>query len=431
MRLARSTGRWVVPVAAAAVFGFGSTTLHAQTITLVDTTPDRRVDRTRTDEHLYDISYADCVEADEFRFEVDINNRGTSHLEVWAGTSSIDCTSRENRNAEAGDCWPILSQGVSDTTYTISVPAQLIIAQDVTRTPAAAYVPDADVCEAEFGSDTQNVTLYFMLMSGGENIELQTLTFEVGYDLGGPSAPIITSVSAGEGNVVVHWEASSSGDVLEYRIYCVEAEASYQPSEATDAGGTSSSGGTATGVGGATSSGGTVATAGASGTVALAGAAGGGAALQPAATGGVSSTGGAAGADGSTGQAGTAESTIEVNPECPTARLVPGDQPPEDLERCGRSADATRGTANGLENNHNYAIAVSAVDELGNVGPLSEVECGRPIEVDDFFEVYREAQGKGGGGFCAISQRAERGLGLLLAGAFAALCWRRRRRPCQ
>jgi LPXTG-motif cell wall-anchored protein len=47
------------------------------------------------------------------------------------------------------------------------------------------------------------------------------------------------------------------------------------------------------------------------------------------------------------------------------------------------------------------------VDTVGNVGKLSEIECGAPVLHTDFFELYKKFGGKGGGGICSISRGGE------------------------
>jgi hypothetical protein len=133
-------------------------------------------------------------------------------------------------------------------------------------------------------------------------------------------------------------------------------------------------------------------------------------------------------AAGGTGGSAATDGGPSFNPECPTTALVPGEIPNEAL-RCGsvRGQFVAGGEASGLENGARYAVAVAGIDVVQNVGPLSEVVCGQPQLVDDFFERYRAAGGQGGGGFCSVGARPARGALLLVAGAGLALALRRRR----
>jgi MYXO-CTERM domain-containing protein len=77
-------------------------------------------------------------------------------------------------------------------------------------------------------------------------------------------------------------------------------------------------------------------------------------------------------------------------------------------------------------------VAVAGFDDLGNVGPLSELSCGEPEPTDDFFDIYKGSGGPGGGGYCNCTvvgapdvARHAAWLGLA---ALVALGWRRRRR---
>jgi MYXO-CTERM domain-containing protein len=79
---------------------------------------------------------------------------------------------------------------------------------------------------------------------------------------------------------------------------------------------------------------------------------------------------------------------------------------PDELKsyNCGTAREtSTTMRTNRLQNDVNYAVAVVAQDSLGNAGDVSEIECGRPTELDDFFELYSRAGGPGGGGFCSLS----------------------------
>lgn len=90
---------------------------------------------------------------------------------------------------------------------------------------------------------------------------------------------------------------------------------------------------------------------------------------------------------------------------CPATSLVSGEVPPSHLE-CGNvtNSTATEGHVKGLANGHAYSVAIAGVDSVGNVGPLSNVVCASPEPTDDFYQLYRDAGGTAGGGFCSIGQ---------------------------
>ena len=98
--------------------------------------------------------------------------------------------------------------------------------------------------------------------------------------------------------------------------------------------------------------------------------------------------------DASTTDAATSVAT------CGNGAIVPG-AVPIGLTNCGTisGATATEGIATGLTNGVTTRIAVSAVDNFGNPGPVSAVVCATPNAVDDFFDGYKNA---GGGAGCAI-----------------------------
>jgi hypothetical protein len=63
-------------------------------------------------------------------------------------------------------------------------------------------------------------------------------------------------------------------------------------------------------------------------------------------------------------------------------------------------ADGTRGP---LINGHQYAIAVAAYDDDGNVGALSNLGCQTPAPVTTFWDKYQEDGGTAGTGFCTLT----------------------------
>ena len=159
---------------------------------------------------------------------------------------------------------------------------------------------------------------------------------------------------------------------------------------------------------------------------------------------GGSSAGGAGGASTTTGMnlstgvtgAGDVDacSATAVTPVCTAASflLVAGQVPT--IKQTGDSlTTGTVGRIADLKNGEALVVAVAAFDEVGNVGKLSELQCGTPQPVLSIFRAYECAGGltESGCGFCSVggaqgvSTTALVSAGLFVFG-FAA---RRSRRP--
>lgn len=384
---------------------------RAQTATVQPNSLERKLGFRSQDMQPTWISYNDCAKDDVLTFQVVLSGAVGYSLEVWVGAGN-DCTPYEARHGSAPTCWQVYTTGPQTTTQEVKLRAQDIIAQnkanDPSNGPGSGTAADCD--EAGGGAAGQAITLYFMLVDGAGQPAGTGSTYQTQYDLVGPPAPTNVEAGVGEHQLVVEWSASSATDLIGYRIYCDPKPGTTSPASQPMAGGAA---GTA-GVAGATAAGGT--DGGSTDAGLTDGAAG---------TGGTGGAPGDAGVDGSAGTGGGAGG----NPNCPSAALVVGEQPDSDYE-CGsvtgkfdNSASATN-----LSNGVNYAVAVAAVDQVGNSGPLSSVACGTPALVDDFFELYSRAGGKGGGGFCALGREPSTGAALLLLGLAGALGLRRWRR---
>jgi hypothetical protein len=110
-----------------------------------------------------------------------------------------------------------------------------------------------------------------------------------------------------------------------------------------------------------------------------------------------------------------------------------GERAPVDSEwQCGEANEisSTIRTSR-LSNGVTYALAVAGEDALGNTGNISEIRCGTPRVLEDFYEVYTSQGGRGGGGFCNVAapgaSRLPLGWGLSLLGCALVLAARRRR----
>lgn len=97
---------------------------------------------------------------------------------------------------------------------------------------------------------------------------------------------------------------------------------------------------------------------------------------------------------------------------------------------CGHAlgGSASNGETGALVNGVSYGVAVSARDTFNNYGDLSESACETPQPVTGFFEEYRAAGGKGGGGFCSIGGGRSSAFAAFGALALVGLAFRRRAR---
>jgi hypothetical protein len=404
--ISRVKARWARLAASFAVASviFGATTLaSAQSkveVANVDSTSEHPNNFNRTW-----VSYADCIGDIELTFPTTVTGAAlTDNLEIWVSNGAL-CSDSESRGGDATDCKRIYGVPLSED----ATPDIVLKASEI-----AAGLPDVTGCEdATPTTSPRTADLWFMVMHGGD-VEIDPADYvvwsETKVDLLGPKPPTDITVAAGEEQLVVTTDVpGDKADAKSYQVFC------------------DLNGGGGVGVGGA--GGGTTTTTAAttSSTAATTGAGGAGGA-------GVGGAGGAGGAGAVT--AGGGSSTED--PSCTSPVLEAGERP-DAGNACGEpSEDGTAyATLVGLDptaplvNGTSYVIGVAGVDDLGNVGELSELYCATPVPVDDFFETYRSAGGKGGGGFCAFARGSLRDalamlvpLGLLGAGAVA----RRRRR---
>lgn len=125
-------------------------------------------------------------------------------------------------------------------------------------------------------------------------------------------------------------------------------------------------------------------------------------------------TGGAAGAP--SGDAG-----------CSTPTLRAGSRPDESLRRGSTSSTADQVQASGLSDGVSYGCGIAGYDKLENLGKLSNILCGTPGPVLDYFEAYRRAGGRAGGGYCQFGRTRASMIGTGFGILLVALALRRKR----
>ena len=381
----------------------------AQSIT-IDNFPDRSPGRTyNITGKEYWITYDDCVNDEVFTFKTPVSGSDGLNLEVWVSDGGSNCADVTLREGGSARCWQVYSSDAANREMQVEIRAQDLVTmaygQEMQNRGTAQDCAETDINSAGLG-----LTLYFMLISNDTPAVTETYT-GIGLDLKGPEPPEDVSADPGESKLKVSWSLDDPDDWEGYKLYCLEiqgetvATPELRPLAAPPANG---------GAGGATATGGaTTATGG-----------------TPPVTAGGASAGGAE-------TNGLQEGLDSITPECRMTTdadnlLVPGALPNEEVRalECGSGSSniATDGTASDLLNGVAYQVAVAGVDIFGNEGPLSIVDCATPAEVDTFYEQYKQAGGKGGGGFCAFSSNRTPGFLALLSGAVLVLAARRRRR---
>jgi LPXTG-motif cell wall-anchored protein len=399
------------------VLTFGGPALAAS-IEVLNVTRDPDPDPPHPTGQELSISRSDCEAGDQiFTFPYTLTDgSGIDSIEVWMATvGGLDCTDPENRD-ETGDVCTRVTTVTPDPDGNGEI--------EIGATDLANSVDNVTECrdESASGEGRHETNLYFLLFDNGAVVDGGSTTFALTVDLLGPAAPTGVDAKSAEEAISVSFDPPNAEDLRGYFVYCLPA------AEGSGAGGNGAggSGGGAAGGGGA---GGATADGGGG----AGGAGGQGGANGQGGAGGGTTTSATTTATGAGGGSGTSECSTN-------GILVPGEAPPGPEYRClpaeGNTPEGgttTQGVSvTGLTNGVLYAFAVAAVDDLGNPGVLSNVVCETPVEVDDFWDVYRRAGGKGGGCDCTAAAFDAGGPGSvalgLLAIAGGGLVARRRRK---
>lgn len=318
------------------------------------------------------ISRADCVANEVFTFSPSLTDT-SNPVEIWAG--SDDCAASRGNTDERGQCWIVARLDRPDDRPRIEVPVRNVVARRVDTTVIPSGLPES-VCDESTDPSGEQVTFYLMIVDQGGATDSVTWTGGVegtGFDTLGPLPPGSISVGVGERQLAIGIDdVDEDTDLERFEAFCVpagtEGPSPVVPSQTTrtagDAGTTTTNPGSST--------------------------------PAPA--------------------------------DCATPVIASGARPPDGFS-CGVvSKDATTLSTDELVNETTYAVGVAGQDILGNAGVVSDIQCGTPTELNDFFELYSQNGGPGGGGFCNVSPSSTRSsrqpvawLGLL----FGGLLWRR------
>lgn len=378
--------RYLLPLlgsAAGLVVLLGAGSAAAQQQITIGTAVDRSTPRRGGTYNPDWINYSDCINKGILTFTLTLPSPTWENdlLQVWVG-SGTDCTQSSERIGTSATCSKLYSaQPSTGTSLKVKLSMQDIVGGHCDSTSSAPV----------------KVALYFMLLQSGSTTVDVSAQYPLTYDLLGPPAPTNIKTGIAENQLKVSWTASNPAtDVAGYYIFCDPKPGAASTSQPLEAGIPDA----AVGTGGTDAGGG---------------------------SGGATSSGGASGSTSAT-DAGSDAAT--QNPKCPSSVLITGKRPESHAFLCGQvnGATTTSGYAKGLTNGVKYNVAVAGYDAVQNDGYLSYVECSTPQVVNDFWDQYTQAGGKGGGGFCGITDRPAPGAGAaFLLALFAGIVRRRRR----
>ena len=426
------------------------------------------------------LNFEDCDANLYYFFELGISAPSTSYeLQAWAGTE--DCSQLANRQTSATSvCWPVMQPFEFNSNQTnIHVFMTDIVSGAFTTTHPVSYTSPAStsVCNGQTATGATTITLYFFFTDPESNPVGTVQQYPVTVDLRAGDVQGNISVGVGDTVLLVNVPSTTDPDTQGWNVYCdpppggegqsqtvpVDAPTNNGlcPAQVPDTGAASLDASVQDGatVNDASAVGGDDEDAGApAGTKLPNDDAGGnpcGVALNEA---GVPSQGQCGASAYLTFGGGSEDLSTTTNDagetifvEAGTGFVEEGDasvafsggtqlgylqygQPIGNKLLCAQGgATSTQLAVLKLKDNYSYNLAVAATDAVGNVGPLSNVVCGTPVPVNDFFANYYNDGGRAGGGFFCAAQgigtpAGTGGLGVLMVSSMVTLIRRRRRR---
>jgi hypothetical protein len=380
-------------LAALCLIVLGVTTTPAQAATLNASAPiwSNRVADTLSNQ----LNRQDCLDNAQAKFSLSIRGAATGTFEIWSGSGCDQAANRSNTSTTK-TC-ALVKGGLQplDQEVTISF-------RDMVKTYGDNSDATEATCDLPQTAGLLTRTLYFVVSDPNTLAPIVSYSWKFTYDIQAPPPPSDVTAEAGDETLVTKFTAPTGQTNLKsYHFYCAE------PNQAPEV-----------------AAGGNGGTAGTAGTDS-----GGSAGMDVGGSGGTDSAG-MAGSDGSADTAGSAGSTT-IDPNCYSSILIPNQPPPAGAIDCGTilAQGASGGeTSPVLENNSPWVVAVATEDSVKNIGVLSNLACATPKDITGFFEAYREAGGKAGGGYCSFAPATNGSLAFALVTAFAAFAWVRRRR---
>ena len=340
------------------------------------------------------VSLQDCLDNQRIAFPLQLAGfQAQSSLEAWAGLSGADCGVQTNRTGGTKVCWLIAAGIPLEPTPRPTIPVREIMSGASPDGPANLD-PSAGVCGRV---NLTTISVQFLYFAPGQLATPATKKdLQVRVDTVGPEAPGNVSVLPGNTRIRISFGGLGEGGLTQFtgiRAYCdpavststtvikeasvaqVCADAGVDAADAdpdadalapvppvvgdcedviVDEGGVTNVPG------------------------------------NECASTNLSGTGDA-GTDGGTGGRIVPSADFNARYQCGSLTGNTGS---------ALIADSVGGKP--LTNFTTYAVAIAAIDQFGNVGPLSNVFCEKPEPTTDFWENYKNAGGEAGGGFCSV-----------------------------
>jgi hypothetical protein len=408
------------------------------------------------------LNFEDCEADLHYEFQIGVSAPSSSYtLEAWAGTQ--DCSVLTNRQTSATSvCWPVAPFAAALVNPSLlRVRMQDIASGAFTTTHPVSYVPTTispgnDVCQAQTQTGATTITLYIFFVDGGSNPVGTVQQYPVTFDARAGDVQGSISVGVGSTVLIIGIPGTTDPDTQGYNVYC-DPPPGQEPATETVAIEASTNGGscaTSPGAGltdalastDATEDGSIGVADSATSSSSPADDAGGNACGAKLNDSGIPSPGGCSQSAvlvpgggnvlTTTNEAGETifeEASTTFGTDEAGVSVTGGTMKIIDPKYiCGQvGGTATSINVTGLKDGYYYNIAVAATDAAGNVGPLSNVACGEPVPVADFWRLYYEAGGRAGGGFCSADgvgvPAGTSGLGVLMVASMVAIVRRRRR----
>ena len=388
------------------------TTTSSATLKITKTGVTHTTSRGSNNRGLTQINYADCANDDVMTFPLVVAGFSMYTLQVWAGTNCTDVATRTSSTQRT--CWLVESTAIQTNSNSYSLPLHVssLVAGYTTLfgTNACATTstgtagsssggassggnggdtssggatssgsvaigqkiePNPSYCEQPCPKNVQGPTtinVFFMLVNTSDNSVAASDSWQGTFKLVGPQPPDKVSTGVGGNLLVVNFSYSSATGTSSDTSasgFNIYCDPSPGSAAAADAGLLDPDGGPIVGNCG----------------------------------------------------------------DNPPKVLFANDPVPDGKYLCGSVQATTTQSANAtkLVNGLPYNVAVAAFDSYDNNGPLSQVTCGIPQEINGFFKGYRDAGGRGGGGFCSFSRKPEPLTLVTLLGLASVLVFRRRR----